>query len=144
MCEYGVAIFGNTIIPAYQCRVSNLANAGQDAPPTDKKDEFTETSNAQNFKRHGLSNYTTQRHQRSRRFQRDSIAKSAQSGYNTSTSSPLESLLLPTSPQMCRAPRCGREILFPINIEAGMPLPQWGRLVDSFNHNSPRLWVIVS
>ena len=45
--------------------------------------------------------------------------------------------LLPTSPQRRTEPHCGREILFPINIEAGMPLPQWGRLVGSFNHNSP-------
>ena len=53
-------------------------------------------------------------------------------------SSPVLSLLLPTSPQMCTAPHCGREILFPINIEAGMPLPQWARIFDSFNHHSPR------
>ena len=53
-------------------------------------------------------------------------------------SSPLSSLLLPTSPQMCTEPHCGREILFPINIEAGLLLPQWGRLVDSFNHHSSR------
>ena len=50
---------------------------------------------------------------------------------------PLAKAELDTIPQRRSEPHCGREILFPIKIEAGMRLPQRGRLVGSFDYHSP-------
>ena len=41
------------------------------------------------------------------------------------------------SPQKRTEPHCGREILFPIYIEAGMRLSQWERLVGFIKNHSP-------